>query len=353
MARRTLTNAFTLIELLVVVAIIALLISILLPSLQGAREQGKKAVCLSNMSQVGKASMAYASDDAREQIAPLHRQAVTTPVQGFASSEWGWRTTHPFAFGGRTPQKPFPIGATSVRTMMHPDQGGNGLWTANTRPLNKYVYGDLADSDDKKMDLFRCPSDTGYPDSEWVQDSPPEAAEIPCYDFLGSSFRINWAGMVWLTGAQRIGSFSVGAWGHNASVLESAARIAMYSEPLFYNFSRQDGSWNPDLLPIPGWHKRIMSDNVIYCDGSARTTKVDEQSEFDQQTLDAMNYTPNFPVYYFLRRGSTWQTDCYPAPGALIRCFSIYGQDQTPRPSDLGYTGWPFDNYQMNFPPGG
>ena len=346
-------KAFTLIELLVVVAIIALLISILLPSLQGAREQGKKAVCLSNMGQIGKASYAYASDDAREQIVPLHRQMITTPIQGFSSSEWSWRTAIPFCFGGRTAQKPFPIGATSVTVMMDFDHGGNGLWTAQTRPLNKYVYGDLADSDENKMDMFKCPSDTGYPVSEWVQDAPPEAAEIPLYDMLGNSYRINVAGLVWLGGgSSRIGSFSVAAWGHNASVINTPARIAMYSEPLFYNFSRQDGSWNPDRIPIAGWHKKIMSDNVTYCDGSGRMTRVDEHAEFDQQTLDQMNYTPNFPPYYFLRRGRTWQTDCYPAPGALMRCFSLYGQDQTPRPSELGYTGWPFDNYQMNQAPG-
>jgi prepilin-type N-terminal cleavage/methylation domain-containing protein len=54
--------AFTLIELLVVVAIIALLVAILLPSLSKARTQGKNAACLSNLHQIGLASSAYAAE---------------------------------------------------------------------------------------------------------------------------------------------------------------------------------------------------------------------------------------------------------------------------------------------------
>ena len=54
---------FTLIELLVVVAIIALLISILLPALGRARQQGKEAVCRSSLHQLALATTYYADDN--------------------------------------------------------------------------------------------------------------------------------------------------------------------------------------------------------------------------------------------------------------------------------------------------
>src|SRR5437867_4025628 len=57
------TNAgFTLIEVLVVVAIIALLIAILMPSLGGARDQARRVQCLSNLQQIGRAFHTYAAD---------------------------------------------------------------------------------------------------------------------------------------------------------------------------------------------------------------------------------------------------------------------------------------------------
>ena len=55
-------GGFKLIELLVVVAIIALLVSILVPSLHRAREEAQKAVCLANLHSIGIAVHCYVND---------------------------------------------------------------------------------------------------------------------------------------------------------------------------------------------------------------------------------------------------------------------------------------------------
>jgi prepilin-type N-terminal cleavage/methylation domain-containing protein/prepilin-type processing-associated H-X9-DG protein len=60
--RKRLQRGFTLIELLVVIAIIAILAAILFPVFAQAREKARAISCVSNLNQIGKATMMYMQD---------------------------------------------------------------------------------------------------------------------------------------------------------------------------------------------------------------------------------------------------------------------------------------------------
>ncbi len=70
-------RGFTLIELLVVIAIIAILAAILFPVFAKAREKARQVTCLSNLKQIGTATMMYVQD--YDEHFPLFGGAIRFP----------------------------------------------------------------------------------------------------------------------------------------------------------------------------------------------------------------------------------------------------------------------------------
>jgi prepilin-type N-terminal cleavage/methylation domain-containing protein/prepilin-type processing-associated H-X9-DG protein len=79
---------FTLIELLVVIAIIGVLIALLLPAVQAAREAARRSQCCNNLMQVGIAIQNY---EAAHEVFPPGCVNATSPIQNTASGyHMGW-----------------------------------------------------------------------------------------------------------------------------------------------------------------------------------------------------------------------------------------------------------------------
>ena len=88
--RRRPARGFTLVELLVVIAIIGILVALLLPAIQAARESARRAQCTSNLKNVGLALLNY--HDTKKEFPPAIRYPTGTNYHPLDDARlfWNW-----------------------------------------------------------------------------------------------------------------------------------------------------------------------------------------------------------------------------------------------------------------------
>jgi prepilin-type N-terminal cleavage/methylation domain-containing protein len=298
-------TGFTLIELLVVVAIIALLISILLPSLREAREQAKVAKCQANLKQLILAGVQYNNEEGALPFA-LRQPAIGEKGQVY---DYNWYTE--FIWGGGMPNKTVDdwdntdpafgfSGAGAVTMDMYrvpPRLRPMNRYFANTvswdreprpGPAGNYRLSQPADI----PGWFRCPSDRTAQVPTVNQNNKLKSTDsaTPTWEWWGNSYPINW---YWPYYYSDTGGFlntiGVGTGESKAKTITEGKTGRFASEFIvFYenltNFALEaarppgymgDGPMKGPGKQYVGWHNKLNKHSVAMLDGHAEYRLMD------------------------------------------------------------------------------
>ncbi|QEG35539.1 DUF1559 domain-containing protein [Bythopirellula goksoeyrii] len=150
--KRAMKSGFTLVELLVVIAIIGILISLLLPAVQAAREAARRMQCTNNLKQLGIAIHNYEGSFGRLPPGYSSNSTVTPPPATRDASTWdappGW--------------------GWGSYLMPYLEQSAISEQTDRDLPLWAPQYEQVIN---KNVETLLCPSSSGSRDPFFVSDS--------------------------------------------------------------------------------------------------------------------------------------------------------------------------------------
>lgn len=329
-------SGFTLIELLVVIAIIALLIAILLPSLEAARRQAKQNACLSHIKNIATSSRVYEADDASGwgiPVHPLQYQQDNTEPTFIGAYEWG--------------------GKSGIGTPGYAERGGSGELSSKygtaagfgpgTRPMNDILYkggfkDNLSPWDRRgaerdtmlELDLFKCPGDDGPPRGAHCEDWTRHT-ERSSFDHFGNSYAAN----VFMICCDN----DISIMETNSPYMRPVSRIPTPARTLYFEENIGRWAWSArnelsvcDFIgigvdpgptkSIRGWHGKDWTFNRAFVDAHAEFQKIwiEGTEDSDGYALHYRNEIvfPDDPgrdlgFRCIIVRGPGWQKDTLPA----------------------------------------